>query len=178
MTNKVLNDVKAINERLAVYERQGLTDSAVYQSIIERIKLEKLPTTKSKTGTIRISRAKTDLSDITEESLQGVKNIGGLKQERAKVKAKGFKTKSEQDERIKNYGKLKKWAEDHLHELYEDAKMGLQEAINLQYAFDSGLRNLDYDTIWAMIAKYEEARKKMWDVFEKSKYWRNEFNET
>lgn len=155
----VLKTIKAINERLAVYERQGLTDSANYQKIIERIKLEKLPTTTSKSGNLRISRAKSAISEIDYKSLQRTAKIESLKGERQRLKAKGIKTKSEQDKQIINYGKLKKWADEHLDDLYDDMLSGLEEAGKLYDAFKDGLRTLDYDTIFAMIDKYEKAKQ-------------------
>lgn len=173
MTEKqTLNKIKAINERLAVYERQALTDSAQYQKIIERIKLEKLPTTFSKSGNIRISRSKTAISSISEQSLTRISNLGGLKEERAKARSKGYKTKKEQDEQIKNYGRLEKWAEENLYEVYYDAKAGMAEAQAVESMFDGDSRNMSYDEIWAIINKYEEAKKDRNNIMKNSKYWK------
>lgn len=171
-----LNVIKAINERLAVYERQGLTDSAQYRKIIERIQLEKLPTTTSKTGTIRISRAKADVSKVDNNALTRVENLGGLKQERAKARSKGAKTTREQNEQIKNYGRLEKWAEENLSEIYFDAKAAMVEAEEVQTMFDNGIRNMDYSDIWAVIDRYEKAKSDRDYIFQQSKYWKFDEN--
>lgn len=167
----VLNTIKAINERLATYERQGLTQSANYQKMIERIQLEGLPTTTSKNGTIRISRSKENLLDINTESLGRVKVLPSLVQERAQLKSRGIKDKESQDYNIISYGKLKQWADENLQELYNDARQGLENSEILEEMFDDGMRNYDYDYIFSMIERYEQAKKKRDSIFEESSYF-------
>lgn len=165
-----LKTIKAINERLAVYERQGLTDSAYYQKMIERIRLEGLPTTTSKTGTIRLSRAKADISNMDLSALSRVSKMPSLKEERQRVKAKGYKTRKDQDERINQYGRLQKWFEEHLDELYEELQAGLVQADTLYKEIKNGLRDNEYDEIFNMIDEFEKARARTNAIFQDSKY--------
>lgn len=167
----VLNTIKAINEKLAVYERQGLTDSANYQKMIERIQLEGLPTTTSKTGTIRISRSKKNLLDISTESLERVKVLPSLAQERAKMISRDITDREEQDYNIKSYGRLKKWADENLNDLYPSALSGLEEAQDLMEMFDIGMRLFDYQYIFDMIKRYEKAKANQDEVYQDSKYF-------
>ena len=107
-TAETLKKVKAINERLAVYERKGLTDSYVYRNIVNSLTLLQIPTTLSMTGTVRISRSKESLQilsnqapqqgrkagqDTQMESLLSVYAKGGLAQEKKLLKAKDIAEK-------------------------------------------------------------------------------------
>lgn len=167
----IINTIKAINERLAVYERQGLTSSANYQKIVERIQLEGIPTTISKTGTIRISRSKENLINMSAESLGRVKSLPSLAQERLQLKRRGVTDRAEQNYNISSYGKLKEWADANLPELYPSALGGLEEAQDLQEMFDKGLRMFDYQYIFDMIDRYETAKKNQESVYQNSSYF-------
>lgn len=170
-TAEALKKVKAINERLAVYERKGLTASSTYQGILNAMEIMEIPTTTSRTGTPRISRSKEALQYFTTAEgtmeLEKIDKKGGLKQERERTKNKlksttgstKAPTTKEIDQAIINYGKLEKWAAENLSDVYGFAKV-LDEAAELEGMFDEGLRYYSYEEIFAAIDKYEEARKK------------------
>ena len=83
-----LNVIKRINERLAVYERRGLEESAKYKQLVNKIELYDLPTTQSRKGKLRISRKQEDLHNINTEDLQDIDKLGGLKEELKQVKTR------------------------------------------------------------------------------------------
>lgn len=166
----ILKTIKAINERMAVYERQGLTDSYYYRKMQERIRLEGLPLTTSKEGELRISRSKSALEEISEQSLKRINNLPSLKEERKRLRASGIKDIMEQNKQIQQYGDLQKWCEDNLDDLYDDELSGLAEADTLTSKLKEGLRTYDYDRIFAMISKYEEAKAKSEEIFSDSKW--------
>lgn len=159
--------IKRINERLAVYERKGLTDSANYQRIIERIQLYDLPTTESKNGQLRLSRKKDDIQEINLNDLVKIDNLPSLKQEVAITKKKLTErlerkpTREEIERDVKNYGRLEQWAKDNLPELYIESKSGNEKAQELESMFDSGLRNFDYDYIFQKIQEYELSKNQI-----------------
>ena len=159
--------IKAINERMAVYERKNLTDSIVYRRLQESIRIMDLPSKEIREGVYRISRTKEAIEKLREESqsLSKMNLIGGLKDEKKKAR-KSLKNAGEEkptdeeiNEHIRNYGKLVKWSDDNLSSLYEFENV-LAEAGKLAQAYDSGLRPRSYDEIFDMIADYESARDK------------------
>ena len=158
--------IKAINERMAVYERKNLTDSIVYRRLQESIRIMDLPSKEIREGVYRISRTKEAVERLSEQaqSLSRLDLIGGLKEEKKKareaLKKIGEKpTEKAIRENIRNYGKLEKWADDNLTSLYE-LESAIAEAGKLAQAFDDGLRSHSYDKIFALIADFESARDK------------------
>lgn len=166
-----LKTIKAINERMAVYERKGLTASNVYQELQAALdimgidKVEAKPVAGRDTG-FRISRSKSNLAKLStpegQRQLQRINEIGGLKEERARVKKQlrnlGYKPTEEMiASRIQNYGPLVKWIEDNLTEVYSFAR-SVFEAGELLETFHDGIRNYDYSAIWEAIRDYENAR--------------------
>lgn len=151
-----LNVIKKINERLASYERRGLTDSASYQEILETIELLELPTTESKSGTMRISRAKTAIPEVSERDLTRLDEIGGLREEMKIAKEKGYKTTEEKHNYINNYGYTKSWMNENIDNLYADVIKGINPyAKELMGKIKGGLRAETYEKIKGMIALYE-----------------------
>lgn len=158
--------IKAINERMAVYERKNLTDSIVYRRLQDSIRIMDLPSKEIREGVYRISRTKEAIARLSEESqsLSRLDLIGGLKEEKKKareaLKKMGEKpTEKSLRDNIRNYGKLEKWADDNLSSLYE-LESTIAEAGKLAKAFDSGLRSHTYGDIFAMIDAFESARDK------------------
>lgn len=161
--------VKAINERMALYERRNLTDSYVYRQLQDAIRITGLPVTEVRDGVFRIARGKQAIEELTSEegylSLAKVNKLGGLKQEREKAKevikkSTGKTPKTSQiDEHIKTYGYLERWADENLTNVYEYEKI-LPEAAVLTNAFDKGIRPLSYQEIFDMISAFETARDK------------------
>lgn len=156
--------IKAINERMAVYERQDLRESAVYKDLQASLDILGIEKVEVKGGGFRISRSKANIAALStqdgQEKLQAIERKGGLKQERAKVKAKlkkeGVKaTQTAIKEQITNYGKLKEWAENNLDFLYE--MVGTVDiAQELAEMFDSGIKNFGYDAVFDAIEIFEK----------------------
>ena len=158
--------IKAINERMAVYERKNLTESIVYRRLQESIRIMDLPSKEIREGVYRISRSKEAIERLSEasQSLSRLDLMGGLKEEKKKareaIKKIGEKsTEKAIRENIRNYGKLEKWADDNLSSLYE-LESAISEAGKLAQAFDNGLRPRAYDEIFDMIDAFESARDK------------------
>lgn len=186
-TSETLKKVKAINERLAVYERKGLTDSYVYRSIVNSLTLMQIPTTLSKTGTIRISRSKEALQILSNqapqpgrkagqgspmEALLSVYAKGGLAQEKKMLKAEGIAEK-DIPEMIGLRGNLQQWIDTNMDDVYR-LREKMEEAAKLyEMIKGDGLRKYTYTEIYDAIKKYETARDEMRGVAAKSKYVRS-----
>lgn len=186
-TAETLKKIKAINERLAVYERKGMTDSYVYRNIVNSLTLLQIPTTLSRTGTVRISRSKESLQILSNQipqpgrkagqrspmdALLFVYKKGGLSMEKKLLKEEGIVEK-DITKIIKFRGKLQDWINNNMDDIYElHAKM--EEAANVYIMIkDAGLRKHTYADIDDAIKKYETARDAMRGVAAKSKYARS-----
>ena len=185
-TAETLKKVKAINERLAVYERKGLTDSYVYRSIVNSLTLLQIPTTLSRTGTVRISRSKEVLQILSNqvpqhgrkagqssplESLLSVYAKGGLAQEKKLLKAEGIAEK-DIPEMISLRGKLQQWIDTNMDDVYR-LREKMEEAANVYEMVKEGLRKYTYTEIEDAIKKYETARDNMKSIAARSKYARS-----
>ena len=183
---ETLKKVKAINERLAVYERKGLTDSYVYRSIVNSLTLLQIPTTLSRTGTVRISRSKEALQILSNqvpqqgrkagqssplESLLYVYGKGGLAQEKKLLKAEGIAEK-DIPEVISLRGRLQHWIDTNMDDVYR-LREKMEEAAQVYEMVKEGLRKYTYTDIWDAIKKYENARDNMKSIAAKSKYARS-----
>ena len=183
-TSETLKKVKAINERLAVYERKGITDSYVYRSIVNSLTLMQIPTTLSKTGTVRISRSKEALQILSNQKLQpgrkagnasqmesllSVYAKGGLAQEKKLLKAEGIAEK-DIHEMIALRGKLQQWIDTNMDDVYSLREKMEEAAKVYEMVKDIGLRKYTYTEIDDAIKKYESARDAMRGVAAKSKY--------
>lgn len=186
-TEETLKKVKAINERLAVYERKGLTDSYVYRSIVNSLTLLQIPQTLSQIGTVRISRSKEALQILSNqtpqpgrkagqgsplESLLSVYAKGGLAQEKKLLKAEGIAEK-DIPEIIGLRGKLQQWIDTNMDDVYSIREKMEEAAKVYDMVKDTGLRKYTYTEIDDAIKKYESAREDMREVAAKSKYARS-----
>lgn len=184
---ETLKKVKAINERLAVYERKGLTDSYVYRSIVNSLTLLQIPVTLSKTGTARISRSKEALQILSNqtpqpgrkagqgsplEALMSIYAKGGLAQEKKMLKAEGIAEK-DINEIIGLRGKLQQWIDTNMDDVYSLREKMEEAAKVYDMVKDIGLRKYTYTEIDDAIKKYESARDAMRRVAAKSKYARS-----
>ena len=185
-TSETLKKVKAINERLAVYERKGLTDSYTYRSIVNSLTLLQIPTTLSRTGTVRISRSKEALQILSNQtpqpgrkagqntplqSLLSVYAKGGLAQEKKLLKAEGIAEK-DIPEMISIRGKLQQWIDTNMDDVYR-LREKMEEAAQVYEMVKDGLQKYTYKEIDEAIKKYETAREAMRGVAAKSKYARS-----
>ena len=186
-TAEALKKVKAINERLAVYERKGLTDSYVYHNIVNSLTLMQIPTTLSKTGTVRISRSKEALQILSNQvpqpgrkaghsspmdALLSVYAKGGLAQEKKLLKAEGIAEKDIPDI-ISLRGKLQQWIDTNMDDVYRLREKMEEAAKVYEMIKDIGFRKYTYTEIYDAIKKYESARDAMRGVAAKSKYARS-----
>lgn len=158
-TQEALKIIKRVNERMAVYERKGLTSSAYYRNLVETIENLGLPASQSRGGAVRLSRNKSDIDEVAHtmsQDLQKVDRMPALKEELKKLPKEIRKSPlNERYEHIRNYGKLKTWCENNLTPLYNDSRAGIQSAIELENALHDGIRKYDYATIFSMIYAYE-----------------------
>lgn len=184
--SETLKKVKAINERLAVYERKGLTDSYVYRSIVNSLTLLQIPTTLSRTGTVRISRSKESLQILSNqkpqpgrkagqgsplEALLYVDAKGGLAKEKKLLKAEGIAEK-DIPEMISLRGKLQQWIDTNIDDVYR-LREKMEEAAQVYEMVKEGLRKYTYRDIDDAIKKYENARDNMKSIAARSKYARS-----
>ena len=185
-TSETLKKVKAINERLAVYERKGLTDSYVYRSIVNSLTLLQIPTTLSRTGTVRISRSKEALQILSNQvpqpsrkagqssplqSLLSVYAKGGLAREKKMLKDEGIAEK-DIPEIIVLRGKLQQWIDTNMDDVYR-LREKMEEAAKVYEMVKEGLRKYTYTEIEDAIKKYETARDNMKSIAARSKYARS-----
>ena len=185
-TSETLKKVKAINERLAVYERKGLTDSYVYRSIVNSLTLLQIPTTLSRTGTVRISRSKEALQTLSNQvpqpgrkagqssplqSLLSVYAKGGLAREKKMLKDEGIAEK-DIPEIIVLRGKLQQWIDTNMDDVYR-LREKMEEAAKVYEMVKEGLRKYTYTEIEDAIKKYETARDNMKSIAARSKYARS-----
>ena len=181
--NTALNVIKRINERLAVYERRGLEESAKYKQIVNKIQLYDLPVTQSRKGKLRLSRKKEDLQNINTEDLQEIDNLGGLKEEIKQVKARLVSQgndprdfiKEDLYKEISNYGHLKTWSDENLTDVYKDALAGFNSAVELKNMYSKGLRTYDYDSIFSAISRYETESKKIYEQLDNERFVPHEY---
>lgn len=186
-TAETLKKIKAINERLAVYERKGLTDSYVYRSIVNSLTLLQIPQTLSHTGTIRISRSKEALQILSNqipqqgrkagqgsplEALLSIYARGGLAHEKKMLKAEGI-AENDINEIIGLRGKLQQWIDTNMDDVYSLREKMEEAAKVYEMVKDTGLRKYNYKEIDDAIKKYETARDAMREVAAKSKYARS-----
>lgn len=183
-----LKVIKRINQRLAIYEKAGLTESYNYQNIISTIRSLELPVTKSKSGHLRISRGKLSMENMNEVDLAKVDRKPSLAQERQKARKKlkndlGRKpTKQEEDEFIKQSGALNTWIDNNLDYVYmlqrsENEKLS-EASSKLISMMHNGLRNYKYDVIWDMIHKYEKLLEQSRVITDNADMNRNDDDET
>ena len=166
---EIRNIAKRINSRLSEFEKQGLTDSAYYQRIITAIAVNRFKRTEK--GHISLSKESLQLLQANQAQLLRIDTMPSLKHEVKLAKKYGAKTKAEIHENIRQRGKLEQWCENNLTYVYDNAKQGVDEAIELQNAFDEGkVRNMSYSEIWALIRRYEKAIKKRDRELSKSKF--------
>lgn len=165
--------LKRINERMAVYQRQGLTDSAYYKKMVDKIKLLDVPYSESK-GRFKISMKKSDIAKMDADTIAMLDSMPSLKQERKQAKEQGYKTTKEQNEYISNKGQLETWASDNLKEVYKDARSGLESAIILEGLFEDGLRKVNYDKVFGCINRYEREREDFHKEIHNSDFYRED----
>lgn len=180
-----LKTIKAINQRLDVYEKQGLTESRYYKRMISTIRNLGLPTTQSKSGHVRISRSKLYMEDISVKDLERVSKLPSLKEERQKARKElksklGRKaTQEEVSEHISQSGKLESWIEDHLDQVYVDMRLSDEKisnaATSIYKMLKDGLRKYDYSFIWSQIEQYEKIRESIKES--ESEYFENDEDE-
>ena len=178
-----LNVIKRINERLAVYERRGLEESAKYKQLVNKIELYGLPTTQSRKGKLRLSRKKEDLQNINAEDLQEIDKLGGLKEEIKQVKARLVNQgndprdfiKEDLYKEISNYGHLKTWSDENLTDVYKDVLAGFNSAIELKNMYKKGLRTYDYDSIFNAVSRYETESKKIYEQLDNERFVPHEY---
>lgn len=127
----ILNQIKAVNQRLADFEKKGLKDTTEYKNIIMNIERSGIKTTKSKSGNIRISRSKDNLANTKVKTQYGnmmnkgellgtllrKKTVGKLRKE---AKEQLDKKASEQDiyKKIFEIDERKEFISSHLSEWY------------------------------------------------------------
>ena len=172
--------IKRVNERMAVYQRQDLTDSVKYRKMKEKIELLEIPFSDSR-GRFKISLKKSDLSKIKEEDLETLENMPSLKEERKLAREKGYKTTKEQNQYIKDRGSFEKWAEDNLDQVYIDAKSGFSSAEKIKDLFQEkgkgqGTRNVDYSVVWDLVDKWLEEKEEMDSDLKKSNFHKNKIH--
>lgn len=172
-----IKTLKRINERLAVYQRQGLTDSAKYNKIVDKIKLLEIPYSETK-GRFKISMKKSDIAKMNLEDLATLDSMPTLKEERKHARELGYKTTKEQNEYIINRGSFVKWAENNLDQVYIDAKSGIETAIKLDDIFKEegkgkGTRNMSYDAIWKLVDAWKKEKDKIFEELHGSNFNKN-----
>ena len=171
---QALNAIKRINQRLAEFEKQGLTEARTYKNLITEIKTSGLPLTQARNGNIRLSRSKFAQSSVIqkEDIIKKIDDVGSLKTEIKKSKEAGLKTKQEIREYIKQRGNLQEWLENNLEFVYEDYLQGYNSASKLYEQVharkEASTRKKSYDYIWQLINEYEKEKAKLTKITKES----------
>jgi len=171
---EALKAIKRINQRLAEFEKQGLTEARTYKNLITEIKTSGLPLTQARNGNVRLSRSKFSQSIVIqkEDIIKKIDDVGSLKTEIAKAKEEGIKTREEIINYIKQRGSLTEWLENNLDYVYEDALQGYDDAIKLYNQViaekDKATRHQTYDYIWKLINEYEVEKAKLKTITKES----------
>lgn len=174
MTQKeIVKTIKRINERMAVYQRQGLTDSTNYKKMVERVKLLDIPFSDTK-GRFKISLKKSDIAKMDVDNITILDNLPSLKQERQQARKQGYKTTKEQNQYIVNRGNLESWISENLDFVYNDSRSGMESALQLQGLFKDGLRKVDYEKVNTLIKKYEEEKAKEFAMLHDSEFYNDD----
>ena len=166
----IIKVIKRVNERMAVYQRQGLTDSTNYKKMKEKIELLGVPHSEAK-GRFKISMKKADLSKIDPDDLAILDSMPSLKQERQQAKEQGYKTTQEQNQYIKNRGSLETWIENNMNYVYNDSMSGNDSALKLKELFKDGLRKVNYDKVFEYINKYEQEKEREFSMLHDSEFY-------
>ena len=153
--------VKRLNQRLLTFEKEGLTNSAQYDYIIEQAKLHGA-LTQSKTGKLRISES-TNMSASDLNKLAKTKTAGKLISEKTKqMRAEGENpTREEVIEVLNEEGSLRKWISDNLEFVYYMEKENVHASTILSM-LKAGGRKFTYSQFWDRIHEYEK-RNKQWE---------------
>ena len=173
---QALNAIKRINQRLAEFEKQGLTEARTYKNLITEIKTSGLPLTQARNGNIRLSRSKFAQSTVIKKDdiIKKIDDVGSLKTEIQKARKEGYKTKREIIDYINKEGNLTEWLENNLDFVYEDSLKGYDSAseliIQMQSKKDSATRNKSYDYMWKLINEYIEEKSKLKKVTNNSSF--------
>ena len=174
MTQKeIVKTIKRINERMAVYQRQGLTDSTNYKKMVEKVRLLDMPSSDTK-GRFKISLKKSDLAKIDTEDLKILDSMPSLKQERQQAREMGYKNTKEQNEYIVNRGSLETWSAENLDQVYRDAKSGMETAIALEGLYKDGLRKVDYEKVFSLIDRYEREKERERQLLHDSNFYKDD----
>lgn len=127
----ILNQIKAVNQRLADFEKKGFKETTAYKNILMNIERSGLNITKSKSGNLRISRSKENLSNTKVKTQYGnVMNKSNILDNLLKGKTVGKLRKEAKEQLDKNaseqaiYNKIfeiderKEYISSHLSEWY------------------------------------------------------------
>lgn len=166
----IIKSIKRINERMAVYQRQGLTDSSNYKKMVEKIELLDIPYSTTK-GRFKISMKKADMRKIDTDNLSIIESMPSLKQERKQAKEQGYKKTQEQNQYIKNRGTLETWIENNMDFVYNDAMSGNDSALELKGVFKDGIRKANYDKVFEYINKYEKEKAMEFSMLHDSEFY-------
>lgn len=166
----IIKSIKRINERMAVYQRQGLTDSSNYKKMVEKIELLDIPYSTTK-GRFKISMKKADMNKIDTDNLSILESMPSLKQERKQAKEQGYKKTQEQNQYIKNRGTLETWIENNMDFVYNDAMSGNDSALELKGVFKDGIRKVNYDKVFEYINKYEKEKAMEFSMLHDSEFY-------
>lgn len=169
MNAEKVKAIKRINERLAEYERNNLQGAIGYINMKNAIQSFEVDT-KGKNGNIRVSRSKEKLEKIPDFVLKRLlqeETFGQAKKEAKKriKKRKGNLSESDIVKEIEDYGMVKEFLDNELNNVYEQAKMGNEYALQLNDMLDLGLRNYDYSEIIPIINSYKKRAMELQQIY-------------
>lgn len=157
--------IKRINQRLAQMEKTGYKGTAIYNKLVTAILTSGLQTSESRSGNVRLSRAKKQKQGnglfTFQQNLDYIENKPKLGDELIKAKKEGYFEGSTPKERVINKYNFEERLNDFLQQMYDDMNRGNMYAFELENKASKGLRNETYDYLESLMNSIEEIRNKL-----------------
>ena len=157
--------IKRINQRLAQMEKTGYKGTAIYNRLATAILTSGLQISESRSGNVRLSRAKKQKSGnglfTFQQNLDYIENQPKLGDELIKAKKEDYFKGSAPKERVINKYNFEERLNDFLQQMYDDMNRGNMYAFELENQSRKGLRNETYDYLETLMNSIEETRNQL-----------------
>lgn len=157
--------IKRINQRLAQMEKTGYEGTGIYNRLVTAILTSGLQTSESRSGNVRLSRAKKQKEGnglfTFQQNLNFIENQPKLGDELIKAKKEDYFEGETPKERVTKKYNFQDRLDDFLQQMYDDMNRGNMYAFELQNKSSKGLRNETYEYLESLMNSIEETRNKL-----------------
>ena len=154
ITTEQEKQIKRINQRLAQMEKTGYKGTSIYNRLVTAILTSGLKTSGSRSGNVRLSRAKRQKEGnglfTFQQNLDYIENQPKLGDELIKAKKEDYFRGETPKERVINKYNFDERLNDFLQQMYDDMNRGNMYAFELENQSRNGLRNKTYDYLEAV----------------------------